>query len=84
MGVAVFPLTITGFNGTRNVKRNPSHMEVSKEGKKEGKRKRARKEGRKEVICCFLLFVFNFEKLEVLWRRTLGLCASGWNIFAVK
>ena len=50
MRVAVFPLNITGFNGTRNIKRNPNHMEVSEEGK----RKRGRKEGRKRVICCFI------------------------------
>lgn len=31
MGVAVFPLNITGFNGARK----PSHMEISKKGKKE-------------------------------------------------
>lgn len=52
MGVAVFPLNITGFNGTRNIKRNPSHMEVLKERRKE----KERKEGGRERG--YLLFYF--------------------------
>lgn len=80
MGVAVFPLNITGFNGTRNIKRNPSHMEVSKE------KEREREEGRREGKGLFVvLFLFNFLKARsTLEENGLGLCASGWNIFAVK
>lgn len=39
VGVVVFPLNSTGVNGARNIKRNPSHMEILKEGKKDKKKK---------------------------------------------
>lgn len=80
MGVAVFPLTSTGFNGAKDIKRNSSHMEISKEGK--------RKEG------SYLLFSFIFiqffkslkyprgEQTRVVCKGVEHICCEiGWNVY---
>ena len=45
--MAVFPLIITGFNGARDTRRSPSHMEILKERKKEKKEERKKERERK-------------------------------------
>ena len=47
MGMAVFPLIITGFNEARDTRRSPSHMEILKERKKEKKEERKKERERK-------------------------------------
>lgn len=82
MGVAVFPLPSTEFSGARDIRRNPSHMEISKERMKGRKEER---KGRKFVSCCLLFFLFNFLKARSIPEESRqGFCMSGWNIFAVK
>lgn len=65
MGMAVFPLIITGFNGARDTRRSPSHMEILKERKKEKKEERKKeresekeKETKKELVCCCFFYFF--------------------------
>lgn len=75
MGVAVFPLNITGFNGARDIKRNRSHTGISKEGKKEGQ---------KESLLCYF-YLISSKPVSNLGRADRGSVRMGgtyllWNM----
>ena len=93
MGVAVFPLNITGFKGARNIRRNPSHMEISKEGKREREREGRREEGRergkeeRSYLLSSFIFIRFFkssggEQTRVVCKWVEHICCEiGWNVY---